>query len=93
MEKEDLICAGSCKTCVNQESCNAESNNPLDKQVGGNHYKNFKIQPIEFFMANQTPYVEAAIIKYVLRHKMKGGKEDLKKAIHCCELLIKENYG
>ena len=28
----------------------------LDIQVGGQHYKNFVIQPIEFFNANDIPY-------------------------------------
>lgn len=85
----------NCLNCINQEDCLSccESDQPLDKQVGGKHYKDFKIQPIEFFMANNTPYAEAAVIKYVLRYKNKGGKEDLKKAIHFCELLIEENYG
>ena len=62
--------------------------NPLDKQVGGNHYKGFNIQPIEFFMANNIPYAEAAIIKYVLRYRMKDGKTDLLKAKHLIEILL-----
>lgn len=65
-------------------SCN------LDIQVGGNHYKKYKIQPIEFFMANGTPYAEAAIMKYVMRYKDKGGIEDLKKAKHLIDLLVDE---
>ena len=27
--------------------------NPLDKQVGGGHYKKWKIQPLEFVEANK----------------------------------------
>jgi len=67
--------------------------NPLDTQVGGSHYKNYAIQPIEFFIANQIPYAEAAVIKYVLRYKNKNGKEDLQKAKHIIDILIEENYG
>jgi hypothetical protein len=66
---------------------------PLDTQVGGNHYKNYAIQPIEFFIANQIPYAEAAVIKYVLRYKNKNGKEDLQKAKHIIDIIIEENYG
>jgi hypothetical protein len=71
-----------------------ELNYPSHKsvQIGGSHYKNFKIQPIEFFMANQTPYAEAAVMKYVLRYKYKNGKEDLLKAKHIIDMLIEENY-
>lgn len=64
----------------------------LDTQVGGNHYKDFTIQPIEFFIANNLPFVEASIIKYVCRHSFKNGKEDLQKAIHLLEILIEKVY-
>lgn len=59
----------------------------LDKQVGGNHYKKFKIQPAEFCYVNQIPYLEATAIKYLCRWKDKGGLDDLDKAIHFIELL------
>ena len=58
------------------------------KQVGGNHYKNYKIQPVEFIIKNNIGFVEGNIIKYVLRFKEKGGAEDLQKAKHYIELLI-----
>ena len=64
--------------------------NPLDDQVGGSHYKDSKIQPIEFIVANDIPYREANIIKYVFRHRQKNGVEDLKKAAHYLEMLIAE---
>jgi len=62
----------------------------LDKQVGGEHYKKYVIQPIEFFIANNIPYAEAAIIKYVLRYQDKNGIEDLEKAKHLIEILIED---
>ena len=58
------------------------------KQVGGNHYLKYKIQPVEFFIKNNIGFVEANIIKYVLRFKEKGGVQDLEKAKHYIELLI-----
>lgn len=61
--------------------------NALDKQVGGNHYKKFKIQPAEFCHINQIPYLEATAIKYLCRWRDKGGFDDLDKAIHFIELL------
>lgn len=66
--------------------------NPLDKQVGGDHYKHFKIQPVEFCLANNTPFVEASIIKHALRHRLKGGRKDLEKIKHYCDILIAEYY-
>jgi hypothetical protein len=58
------------------------------KQIGGSHYKNYKIQPVEFIIKNNIGFVEGNIIKYVLRFKEKGGAVDLEKAKHYIELLI-----
>lgn len=60
----------------------------LDVQVGGNHYKKYKIQPVEFSMANNLNYCQANIVKYVVRYKDKNGIEDLEKAKHYIDLLI-----
>ena len=58
------------------------------KQVGGNHYKKYKIQPVEFIIKNNIGFCEGNVIKYVLRFKDKNGIADLKKAKHYLELLI-----
>lgn len=60
----------------------------LSKQVGGSHYKTFKIQPIEFIEGNNLGFSVGNIIKYACRYKNKGGVEDLKKVIHYAELLM-----
>lgn len=66
----------------------AQANNPLQTQVGGSHYKDLKIQPIEFIHANNIPFCEANAIKYLCRWRSKNGIEDLKKARHYIDLLI-----
>ncbi len=58
------------------------------KQVGGNHYKKYQIQPIGFIVKNNIGFVEGNILKYILRFKDKGGVQDLLKAKHYIELLI-----
>jgi hypothetical protein len=58
-------------------------------QVGGNHYQHLAIQPIEYIHANSIPFLEGNIIKYVTRWKDKNGLEDLLKARHYIEVLIK----
>ena len=63
--------------------------NPLDVQVGGGHYKDLKIQPIEYIHANSLGYCEANVVKYISRWKSKGGLQDLKKVKHYLDLLIK----
>lgn len=70
-----------------------EYNQPVTStQVGGNHYKDCKIQPTEFIHANNIPFIEGNIIKYVIRHRSKNGIEDLKKAKHYIDLLINFEY-
>ena len=59
-----------------------------DIQVGGNHYKDLKIQPIEYIQANDLSYCEANVVKYVTRWRGKNGIEDLRKAKHYIDLLI-----
>ena len=61
----------------------------LDKQVGGSHYKGFKIQPIEFAAVNGLSFIEGNVVKYVVRRKGDKAKrlEDLRKAIDCLEKL------
>lgn len=62
--------------------------NPLETQEGGSHYKDMKIQPVEFVHANGLGFCEATAIKYLCRWRKKGGIQDLKKAIHFIEVLI-----
>lgn len=60
----------------------------LDVQVAGSHYKDLKIQPVEYIHANGIPYLEANVVKYVTRWRNKGGIADLEKARHYIDLLI-----
>lgn len=60
----------------------------LDVQVDGNHYKNLKIQPVEYIHANNIPYIEGNIIKYITRWRDKNGVKDLEKVKHYVDLLI-----
>jgi hypothetical protein len=60
----------------------------LDKQIGGSHYKDMAIQPIEYIHKNGLGFCEGNIVKYITRWKTKNGIEDLRKVIHYAELLI-----
>ena len=78
------------KKCCGKYALKGEraTESALDRQVGGEHYKNdFKIQPIEFITANKISFIQGSIIKYICRYKKKNGKEDIDKVIHYCELL------
>ena len=67
--------------------------NPLDVQIGGGHYKEFEIQPIEYCMRNGLDHCQSNVIKYTTRFRDKGGLEDLLKARHYIDLLINFEYG
>ncbi len=60
----------------------------LDVQTGGSHYKDLKIQPVEYIHANGLGFCEGSVIKYISRWRAKNGIEDLKKARHFIDLLI-----
>ena len=62
------------------------------KQIGGSHYKTMKIQPSQFINDNKLLFAEGNAIKYICRHAHKGGREDLKKALHYIEMIIERDY-
>jgi hypothetical protein len=62
------------------------------KQIGGNHYKKYKVQPSQFVTENKLLYPEGCVIKYVIRHQDKGGKQDLEKAKHMIDMIIERDY-
>ena len=64
-----------------------------NRQVGGNHYMNFVIMPIEYISKNKLDFLEGNIIKYVSRHRHKNGAEDIKKIIHYAEVILEFQYG
>ena len=65
-----------------------ETKPALELQVGGDHYKQLKIQPIEYNHANNIPFAEGSVIKYVTRWRSKNGIKDLEKARHFIDMLI-----
>lgn len=73
-----------------EETMSEEMTTALERQVGGFHYKDMVIQPIEFILANELSFCEGNIVKYICRYKQKGGIEDIKKVIHYAEILLEE---
>ena len=66
----------------------------IDRQSGGNHYKNLKYQVSEFILGNKLNWIDANIVKYAVRKKEGETLEQkYNKIIHYAELgkdLIKE---
>ena len=61
---------------ISQELKVLKGSKATDKQVGGDHYKDFKIMPVEYISKNNLDFCEGNIIKYISRHKLKNGADD-----------------
>lgn len=66
--------------------------NALKEQVGGSHYKDSPIQPVEYSHANKLGFIEGSVVKYVSRHRQKNGRQDIEKAIHLLKILLDLEY-
>ena len=77
---------------TNKEIFKGVTYDSLEKQVGGKHYKNFRIQPAHFINENKLLFEEGNAIKYICRHSVKGKEEDIKKAIHYLEMILERDY-
>ena len=68
----------------------------LNIQIGGSHYKDFVIQPVEFSMINNLSFLQGCIVKRICRYNLIGGKGilDLEKIKHEIDLIVElENLG
>jgi hypothetical protein len=71
----------------------ANENSALQNQVGGDHYKKLKIQPMVYAYENKLDPLQFSVVKYVTRFRDKAGEQDLNKAKHCIDMLIELEYG
>ena len=86
--KETVKNKGFTKTDLKKQALKATL-----KQVGGSHYKDCKIQPIEYIVGNDLTFCEGNAIKYITRHRRKGeGAKDIEKAIHYLEMILETEY-
>lgn len=67
----------------------------LKEQVGGEHYKSCKIQPVQYIEANDLRFLEGCVVKRITRHDKPTGKgrQDIEKIIHECQLILELRYG
>jgi hypothetical protein len=88
--EEQLIALGWTPPKHTQATSNNEGKNmsAKDIQVGGSHYADKAIQPIDYIMQNNLNFCEGSIVKYITRWREKGGVEDLRKVKHYCDFLI-----
>lgn len=73
---------------LNQQEINTLD--PMETQVGGDHYTGFAIQPWDIITAYELNFFEGSVLKYILRWRRKNGLEDLHKARHVLAKLISD---
>lgn len=75
-----------------QLATDTKRENPLDVQVGGEHYKKLgQYQPWQVLAACMTleelrGYMKGTVIAYLMRERDKGGDTDIRKALHTIQL-------
>jgi len=52
----------------------------MTDQINPSHYKQGNIETYDFITAKKLSYSLGNVIKYIVRHKFKGGVVDLEKA-------------
>ena len=68
--------------------------NKSTHQVGGTHYSEMAVQPWDFYKSIFSPagycdYHVGSVISYLSRHRKKGGLQDLEKALHHMQELVR----
>tara|TARA_B110000211_G_C13772068_1_gene417947 strand:- start:127 stop:528 length:402 start_codon:yes stop_codon:yes gene_type:complete len=61
------------------------------KQVGGTHYGE-GVDVFDLSLQRKHDCLQHSAIKYIDRHKLKNGEEDIRKAISVLERILKEQY-
>lgn len=62
--------------------------NPITRPA---HYVQGKIEVLDAIMQLGLDPCEANVLKYICRHRMKGGKDDIRKAMTYCQMML-DNY-
>lgn len=65
--------------------------NPTEKQIGGTHYINCAMQPLELITTVRCSFIQGSIIKYATRYRNKNKGKDLLKVIHYAQLAMYYN--
>lgn len=64
----------------------------MENKTTPSHYK-MAIEPIDYIMANDLPFSEGNVVKYISRYKQKNGYEDLCKCVHYVLFTMMKEYG
>lgn len=60
----------------------------LDRQVGGDHYKKYALQPVEVAWAWNLDFPDGSALKYLFRWATTRNRVDLEKLRHWAEIIL-----
>ena len=70
-----------------------QSSSPMNQKINPTHYKQGKIEVIDFIIDQKMDYLTANVQKYISRWRFKDGVCDLKKARWFLDKLIEQEEG
>jgi hypothetical protein len=70
-----------------------QSSSPVNQKINPTHYKQGKIEVIDFILDQKMDYLTANVQKYLSRWRFKDGVCDLKKAKWFLDKLIEQEEG
>ena len=70
-----------------------QSSSPVNQKINPPHYKQGKIEVIDFILDQKMDYLTANVQKYLSRWRFKDGVCDLKKAKWFLDKLIEQEEG
>ena len=86
--EEDIDAFKQSRTALRPRATFGYKEGAFAEQIGGDHYKEMAIQPVEYIHRNGIGFLAGNVIKYISRYATKNGLEDLEKAKHYIELLL-----
>ena len=95
VNKEDwLVTDVSYKGVLDTSGMDSQQiSSPVNKKINPSHYKQGKIEVIDFIMDQKMDYLTSNICKYICRWRFKDGVCDLKKARWFLDKLIEQEEG
>ena len=67
-------------------------NNKEKDNIKPDHYRNGKVDVIDFCQANNLDFMQGNVIKYITRYRKKNGLEDVRKAVEYINRILANEY-
>ena len=89
-EELEVSYKGVLDTSGFEQMTEQQNSSPVNKKINPSHYKQGKIEVIDFIIEHKMDYLTANVQKYISRWRFKDGVCDLKKARWFLDKLIEQ---